>query len=227
MPPRPVPDAAESDAVPRVGVERPEAAAALRVERVDRLVAPAADDADVGLGAGVGQPELVGPGEHVPLGLGPGVEALHLELVAPDAAAEVDAVVGGPPAAVPDAEVGELREARRAGRLVDDVGAEAVGDVVVVDGDDFEVEPQPVVDLPGVAERDLVGVRGGEGRRGDLVRGGPRAPGWRSGWAAAAGPAGRACRSGCGCRVGVRRGGRSCRRATAPAMAGKRIVALV
>ena len=105
-------DGAQGEAVPGVGVERAEAGAAQRIERVDGDVAGAAQG---GLVAGVGEAELVGAGEHVARRLGVGVEAEDLELVGrPGAEAEVGAVIVGLAVAVPEPEVAELREAARA-----------------------------------------------------------------------------------------------------------------
>src|SRR5687768_14388176 len=101
-----------------VGIEIAEARAAERIQRVDRRVGVE----DVGLVAGVPDAELVGAGEHVALGVRPGVEALHLQLLVTQPETDVDRLVIGLALAVPDAEVAELGEA--AGGLGIAVGVE-------------------------------------------------------------------------------------------------------
>src|SRR5205085_12154125 len=148
--PRAAIEAAEGDAMPRVGVERAEAGTALRLGRIDALIA---HGAQVGLMSRIGDAELVGAGEHVARGVRQCVEALQLEAVAqPRMAAEVHAVVLRLPVAGPDAEAAEVTEAAAAsgraigiadGRRIARIRPEAKRDVAILDVRAVDVEAEP------------------------------------------------------------------------------------
>ena len=108
-------------------------------------------------------------------------------------ATEVDAVVFRETVAVPDAEAGKGGETALAGGRIDRIRAEPERNVLVADVRCVGVQSEPWIDLPRIAERDLIGV--GVASVGDATSfGGLTAVPPRADSAAAAGQAGRRCR---------------------------------
>lgn len=141
-------ESTERDAMLHIGVERTDARAAVRIVRVDGLIA---HGAQVALVSGIGEAELVCAGEHIAGRVRVRVEALQLELCAQArVAANVDAGVLGKAAPVPDAEAAEGREPALPGGGIDGIPAEAERNVLVIDVRSVDVQSQPRIDLPRV-----------------------------------------------------------------------------